>query len=146
MKNESIEEIEELKFDPPKFPIFGLIGAFFPPSLILFLHYLFNANKDSTTAMIIIALALLSVLLFILVIYLFFNTYGESYSRQVLRIQLFFFKKEVNLLEVMANELKEQIATLQSERNELINSFDNLFSENEKIKNKLDSIIDLNGH
>lgn len=98
--------ITHADFEPPRLPVAGIVTTFVAPTLVVVLPYFFAAGKESMQTLVIIALILLSVLLFVLFLLTYLRLYNVSYASQV-------FDLKHAALGNKLDELEEQCAETQ---------------------------------
>lgn len=102
---------EDLK--PPKLPIAGIVSTFVAPTLVVVLPYFFDAGKESLQTLVIIALVLLSVLLFVMFLTTYFRLYNESFASQVIQLKQAALSKRLDALEKNSNIVSLKIDALE---------------------------------
>lgn len=106
-------------FKPPKVPIAWLSATFILPLMSFILPELFTKDNISIMTKAVIALALLSVFLFISCLMLLFNLYNIAFRIQLLEYKLDDETELVNIIELQQKaiqDLKEQITNTTTEQ------------------------------
>ncbi len=103
------------KFTPPRFAFIWLATTFILPLLILIIPDLLTKDNLPFMTKAVIALSVLSVLLFISCLTLIFYYYDISFRIQVMELKL---DKDTELLKIMKAQ-NEKIHTLEKQLNEL---------------------------
>lgn len=86
------------EFHAPKIPIAWVATTFISPALVIVLPSFFNADQPITTR-VIIALSLLSVLLFVLFLMTYLRLYNAMYASQVFSLKQYAMSKRIERVE-----------------------------------------------
>lgn len=122
-KNEPKAQSKSDEFESPNLPYAWLATTFILPVLVVIVPQLFTKTA-SLTSLIIIALVLMSALLFVLWLSTHTRLYDESYKRQLLTNRLEEFKKEIALLQKNQDLIKirhSELLEFEKENAELMN-------------------------
>ena len=99
------KEEPQSEFKPPKLPFTWLAASFAAPLFYIVINVIFTTESISWSIRIIIALSMLSILLFVACMRLMLNSYDMSYSAQTHKFKTELLKEEV---ERLIAETKEQ--------------------------------------
>lgn len=109
MKKSNVNEKIDNNFNSPELPIKWIASTFIAPALTFIIPYLLTAGETSISTLVIIALILLSLLLFVLFLSTILRLYNESYARQVTDLKLEILRKDADM---MAEQTKKNISEL----------------------------------
>lgn len=137
------KELPNADFKPPKLPFGWLATTFIAPILVIVIPNIFQSGEISLVVRIIVALVLLSVLLFISCIMLTLKLYSHAYTQQIIRFQHDELTKDLNELkrfytgeqENLTNEvakLEQRIEEMTIAQNEFIQQHNNELDAIEK--------------
>lgn len=103
-----------LEFKPPKVPYAWLATTFIAPLLVVVIPQVIERSASLTT-LIIIALAMLSVLLFVMWLITHFQLYNEAFARQLIERELTVLEARMTKVESSREYVLDTIHTVSEE-------------------------------